>query len=221
MGFIQIIQQNREAFARGLMVTGELCGLVWTIGILGGTLLGVAGAQWRLLVGLPAKVASILLAGVPVIVFMFWLHYPLQAMLNVVIDPFKTAAAALSVVNVFLVADLVQSAIDDFPRHYTWAATVCGLTRRDIYFRIKLPILFRQIVPGLLRIQIGMLQATIFASLISVNEIFRICQRVNSEIYKPVEIYTILALLFVFVCVPLHGLAYYLRARFSRDLSER
>ena len=65
-----------------------------------------------------------------------------------------------------------------------------------------------------------MLQTTLFASLISVDVIFRIAQRINAQVYKPVEIYTALAVLFLIVCLPLHGLAHWLRVRYTRDFSE-
>ena len=61
----------------------------------------------------------------------------------------------------------------------------------------------------------------LFASLISVNEIFRVAQQINAQIYRPVEIYTALGVLFLVVCLPLNGLALWLKARFTRDLSER
>ena len=66
-----------------------------------------------------------------------------------------------------------------------------------------------------------MLQATLFASLISVDEIFRVAQRINAVEYKPVEVYTALALFFLLVCLPLNGVALLLRHRFGHDLSER
>jgi len=66
-----------------------------------------------------------------------------------------------------------------------------------------------------------MLQATLFASLISVEEIFRVSQRINSTIYRPVEIYTALALFFLAVCLPINLAAAYLKKRYTRDLSER
>ena len=66
-----------------------------------------------------------------------------------------------------------------------------------------------------------MLQCSLFASLISVDEIFRVAQRINATIYRPVEIYSALALLFLAVCLPLNGLALWLRMRFTRDLSEK
>jgi ABC-type amino acid transport system permease subunit len=86
---------------------------------------------------------------------------------------------------------------------------------------IQAPIILRQILPSLLTIQVSMLQATLFASLISVEEIFRVAQRINAVIYKPVEIYTALALLFLLICLPLNGLALWLKIKFTRDLSEQ
>ena len=153
-------------------------------------------------------------------VLLFWLHYPLQAMLNVVIDPFITAAFALSLVNTFGVADIVKGALNDFPAQYVLAARVAGLSSRETLIHIKTPILLRQLSPVLLTSQVTMLQATLFASLISVEEIFRVAQRINSLIYKPVEIYSALGIFFLGVCLPLNGLAMWLKIRFTRNISE-
>ncbi len=221
MGIFDIIQKYNGDLLRGLRVTLALCAIVWSVGIVGGVMVGVCAARWKVVVGLPAKGIAMTLAGIPTLVFLFWMHYPLQSVLGVVIDPFVTAAASLSIINVFMVADLWRGTLSDFPEQYVWAAQVCGLTPRETLVRIKLPILLRQVLPGLLLIQISMLQATLFSSLISVNEIFRVAQRINAQIYRPVEIYSALAVMFVIVCVPIYALAYYLRARFTRDLSER
>jgi ABC-type amino acid transport system permease subunit len=156
-----------------------------------------------------------------VLVFLFWLHFPLQSILSVVIDPFYTASFALSVLNIFLVCDIVQHAIADFPKQYLLAARVCGMSSKDALRHIEMPIIFRQILPSLLTTQVNMLQCTLFASLISVEEIFRVAQRINAAIYKPVEIYTALGVLFLVVCLPLNGLAYWLKLRFTRNLSEQ
>jgi ABC-type amino acid transport system permease subunit len=157
---------------------------------------------------------------VPVLVLLFWLHYPLQSVLGVIFDPFYTAAAALSLVNIVSIADLVATTLRDFPAQYVTAARVYGLSPAETTRRIQLPIIFRQILPGLLVRQVTILQATLFASLISVDEIFRVAQRINAIVYRPIEIYTALAGFFLLICLPLNGLAYFLEARFTRDLSE-
>jgi polar amino acid transport system permease protein len=217
---IDLLWTYREQFLGGLQVTLKMCLLIWPIGIITGTLLGVAGARWKRTIGSVSRGMSFVLSGIPVLVFLFWLHYPLQATLKVVIDPFYTAVAALSIVNALLVSETVRRVLLDFPRQYVLSARVCGLSSRETILRIQLPIVFRQVLPSLLITQVGMLQATLFASLISVDEIFRIAQRINSEVYKPVEIYSALALLFLAICLPLYAIAGVLREKYTRDLSE-
>ncbi len=221
MSFFQILLQYSEAMLGGLKVTLQLSLIVWGSGIFFGAIVGALGASYASLVGMPSKVISVVLAGIPALVFLFWMHYPFQAFLEVVIDPFVTAALTFSIINTFLVADLVRGAIVDLPQQYSDAARVCGMGAREIVLRIQLPILLRQIIPSLLLIQVTLFQMTIFASLISVDEIFRVAQRVNSRIYRPVEIYTLLAVFFIVVSVPMHMFAHWLRLRFTRDYSER
>ena len=217
----QILIEFREGFLSGFLVTLRLCMIIWSAGIVLGSILGAVSSKWKVSIGIPARVCSFILSGIPVLVLLFWFHYPMQAILDVVINPFYTAAAALSLVNIFAVSDMVRRVIVDFPAQYLVAAKVCGLSPRQTILNIQLPIVLRQVLPGLLIIQVNMLQATLFASLISVDEIFRVAQRVNAQIYRPVEIYSALAILFLIICLPLNGLAFWLRQKFTRDLSEQ
>jgi His/Glu/Gln/Arg/opine family amino acid ABC transporter permease subunit len=221
MSVISILSRYGTQFLDGLRVTMLICLLVWSIGLVMGVLLGIAGHRWRYAIGTPTRFASFVLGGIPVLVFLFWLHYPLQALLQIVVDPFWTAVAALSVINTLQVADAIRRALDDFPQQFVWAARVCGVTSRDIVSAIQLPMVIRGVLPTLIFQQVAMLQASLFASLISVDEIFRIAQRVNSELYRPVEIYSALALFFLCICLPLNGIGLWLRSRFTRDLSDR
>ena len=221
MNVIDILINYQPAFLQGLLVTLELCLIIWTVGISGGVLLGVIGAQHPVSWGVFIRAMSFAFSAIPTLVVLFWLHYPAQAAFNVVIDPFYTAALTLSLVNLFAMGDMVRQAVSDFPQQYVIAGRVCGLNNRELVTKIQLPILFRQLLPGLMTQQVGMLHATLFASLISVEEIFRVAQRINSTIYRPVEIYTALAVFFLAVCLPINLLAAYLKKRTTRDLSER
>jgi len=221
MSVFDILITYHMAFLQGLRVTLELCLVIWTSGIALGVALGVTGAHFPTSWGRFTRAMSFAFSAIPTLVVLFWLHYPAQAVFNVVIDPFYTASLTLSLVNIFGVGEMVRQAVNDFPAQYIIAGRVCGLGRRDIVRYIELPILFRQLIPGLMTQQVMMLHATLFASLISVEEIFRVSQRINSTIYRPVEIYTALALFFLAVCLPINIGAAYLKKRFTRDLSER
>jgi His/Glu/Gln/Arg/opine family amino acid ABC transporter permease subunit len=220
LSVFDIIVRYKEALARGLFVTLQLSLVIWLSGIIFGILIGYLGAKFRKSVGIPSRVVSFILAGVPILVLLFWLYYPAEALLQINTNPFYVAALALSVVNIFLVADLTRNALTNFPNEYKLAAKVCGLSQKDTFFNIELPIVLRQIIPGLLSIQVSMLQLTLFASIITVGEIFRVAEQINAQIYEPVQIYSALAIFFLIICLPLNGLALWLKHKFTRDISE-
>jgi polar amino acid transport system permease protein len=105
--------------------------------------------------------------------------------------------------------------IQSVPHEYIEVAVVCGVPTSRIYWQIKIPLAFRYALGPLTSSQVNVLHLSIFGSLISVDEIFRVSQRINSVAYKPVEVYTGLAVFFVIVCLPLNLLASRLRKRFT------
>jgi len=221
MTIINIIITYKESLISGLLVTLGLCLIIWLSGLIFGIIFGALAHRQKESTGMFLKIFSFILASTPILVLLFWLHYPLQAMLGIVVIPFITAAFALSLVNIIGVAQIVRDALDEFPTQYTIAGKVCGLTQKEIFKKIQLPIIFRQTIPQFLTLQVNMLQLTLFASLISVQELFRVAQQINSLIYKPIEIYTALAVFFIAICLPLNLLAYWFKNKYTRNLSEK
>lgn len=135
MSVLNILIKYQSAFALGLATTFRLALIIWLAGLFLGTLLGALGARWKIAIGLPSRIFSLALSAIPILVFLFWLHYPLQAMLGVVIDPFITAAVTLSIVNVFAVADVIRGVLVDFPSQYVTAGRVCGMNANQFMGR--------------------------------------------------------------------------------------
>ncbi len=220
MNIFEILLNYKEAFLQGLKVTLELCVLVWGIGIFFGTIIGILSAKNKIF-GKISKILSMLISGVPVIVLLYWLYYPLQQQLDINIPAFSIAVVALSLVNIFSVTDLVKNAIKDLPNQYLLSAKVLGLKDGTIIKKIQIPLIFKQLIGPILLVQITMLHSSIFASLINVNDIFRQVQRINAIIYKPIELYTALAIFFIVITVPLTLVGRYLKNKYTRDYSER
>lgn len=218
---LDILVAYRTAFLAGLVTTLSLAGVVWLVGICLGTVLAVIADGERTIVRPICSATAFLFASVPLLVFLYWMHFPLQAWLNIVIPPFYTAAFALSLLNTAGVYGLISHALSEIPAQYTMAGRVCGLTSREIVRHIKAPLVIRHALPGVLTLQVFILQSTVFASLISVDELFRVAQRINAQVYKPIQIYTAMAVFFILLCAPILFVSWRLRRVFSRDLSER
>lgn len=221
MSVFQIIIDYKEAFAQGLFVTMQIAVLCWSLGIILGTFAAYCGYFHYKPINLFIKGAAFVLSSIPLLILLYWCHYPLQELLGVVINPFVTACLVLAAINIFGVADLIRQALDEFPSQYLDAAVVCGLDRKITMRKIMFPIILRTVFPALLLLQVQILQMTLFTSLISVNEVFRQAQRINSMIYRPIEIYSALAVFFILICAPLNGLAHWLRRKFQVNFSER
>ena len=221
MSVWQIIYTYKAGLLSGILVTLGLSLVVWLAGLIFGVLFGTLAHRQKESTGWFLKISSFLLASTPVLVLLFWLHYPLQAMLGIVVVPFITAAFALSLINIVGVAQIVRDVLDDFPQQYVVAGKVCGLSEKQVFSKIQFPIIFRQIIPQFLTLQVSMLQMTLFASLISVQELFRVAQQINAIVYKPIEIYTALAVFFIAICLPLNLLASWFKNKYTRNLSEK
>lgn len=173
------------------------------------------GGIYYNLFGFLIQVCNFFLSSIPILVLLFWFHYPFQSLLSVNINPFIATVFVLGLINSLSVAEIVLVAIKDFPKSYCEVALVSGLSRFQIIRFVQIPLVVRNVIPSILSVQVYILQATLFASLISVDEVFRVAQRINSQIYRPVEIYSALAVLFVLICVPMNGLSIILRQKFK------
>lgn len=221
MSVWQILGTYWPAFLQGLAVTFQLAALSWAIGITAGLAAGITAHFLPNSFGLLLRAAAFVLSSIPFLVLLYWLHFPLQTSVGIVVPPFYTAAFLLTMMNAVAVGEIWRGALDDVRREYLLAAQVTGMNYSTIVAKIQIPLAFRQALPMLLGAQVFILQSTLFASLISVDELFRVAQRINAAVYRPVEIYTGLAVFFLVICLPLYAIAFHLRRRYVRDLSER
>lgn len=217
---LEILVEYREAFANGVITTLKLSMSAWFIGLAGGVVFGLMASRYRLS-NMISYGIEFFLSSTPVLVLLFWFHFPAQELIGVVINPFWTTIVVLGAINTFVVSGIVRNAAHQIPREFLEAATVYGVSSRNVFFRIELPLILRASTSSLLVAQVAVLHMTLFASLISVDELFRAAQRINSIEYRPVEIYSIIAVFYLGISLPMNAVAIRLRSRYSRDLSER
>jgi len=217
-----LIGRYREALLGGAITSIELASIAWAGGLLFGTLLGI----WRASYGRGVRRSSLSLlsiaaSSIPVLVYLMWCYYPLQSLLGISLSPFATASIVFTFYNTLTIGEVVRSAVEDLPVAFALAARSTGVPRA-VYIRyIMLPLSLRAALPGYLITQVGVLHITLFASLISVDELFRVVQRINSIEYNAVSVYSILALFYFVLSFPLLLLAGLAKKRLAKLGLER
>ncbi len=220
MNSIEILGRYYPALLSGIWVTTQLCVGTWAVGIPAGIAVGFASARWPRLIGVPSRCIAFLLSATPALILLYWLYFPAPELTGVRITAFFTALIVLALYMMATVAESVRIALVDFPKQFVVAGRVYGLTDFQIARHIQAPLIWRQLLPTLLTGMLSTLHTSLFASFITVEEVFRVAQRINAQEYRPVPVYTLVAVLFLLVCIPLQGSALWLRRRYTRDLSE-
>lgn len=162
-------------------------------------------------------VVSVFFSIVPLLAVLFWFHYPLQTTLGVVWSPLVTSIIVLSIYVIFNVVVILNDTFDTVHKKYNETVKVLGLSINHYILKVLGPISLFLAAPRLLTLAIVTIHATMFSSLIGVDELFRVTQRLNAEYLKPVELYSFMALGYLIICLPLYFIGRYISKIFSNS----
>src|SRR5713226_4719786 len=107
-GTVALILRYHQALLGGALKSLELAAIAWSGGLLLGTPLGIwRAAHSRGTRGGGITFFSMAASSIPVIVYLLWCHYPLQAALGISVRPFITAAAVFTLYNSITIGEVV------------------------------------------------------------------------------------------------------------------
>ena len=139
---------------------------------------------------------------VPILVLLIWIYYCLPS-LGIQISSYWTAVVALSLSLSAFAAELIRGAVLTVPAGQIEAARLVGITEYDISRSIVWPQVARSIAPALLNEYVTTLKLSTVASIIAAPELSYQSSLIISQTYRPLEVYTALALIFAIIIIPL------------------
>lgn len=198
----------------GLGITVSLFSVTWLISLPISLLISVV-VFLNPGIRLSAKIFSVFFSITPLLAILFWFHYPAQTLLGIVVNPYQTSILVLTLFVVANASDILIETMFDINRRYVDAIKVLGISWKHYLRKALLPVTVYTAVPRLLSLAVMSVHATMFTSLIGVEELFRITQRLNSQYLKPVELFSVMAIGYIAICLPLYLLAMYTKHRFK------
>ena len=151
---------------------------------------------------------------VPVLVLLVWMYYCLPIITGLKLDGYTTVIIALSIYSSAFFAEIFRGGIQSIDRGYVEAAHSVGMTRRQTFQRIIAPLAFQRIFPPLVNQCILVLKNTTLAGYVAVPELLYLGQQVSIRTFRPLELLTAVAILFVVTIVPLTLAAEYFEKKF-------
>lgn len=186
----------------GVLVTLELSVLTIFFATLIGIAVGIAASRKNRILRFVTITLIDVIRSVPILVLILWVYY-LFPFVGLHTDAFVPAVVALIINNCVFIGDLVRGGIEGVPRGAAIAGRALGMNRSIVLRRIVLPEVCREIFPALTLMYISIVKLTSLASVIAVYEVTHIGDWIISTTYKPLEVYTVIAGIYLVIIFPL------------------
>ena len=140
-----------------------------------------------------------LIRGTPMLVQLYVVFYGLPSV-GIVLDPYPSAIIVLAFNEGAYMAESVRGALESVPTGQLEAGQCIGLSYFQIMYRIVLPQAFRVAFPALSNSLISMLKGTSLVTTVTITEMLRQAQIINSRYYQAMGLYCEVALIYLLFC---------------------
>jgi len=139
----------------------------------------------------------------PVLVQLLWVYYVLPIVLDIRLNAFSACVIGLSIYSSAFIAEVFRAGIQAVPAGHREAAQVLGLSPTHAFTRIVLPQAVRTVLPPLANNFVQLIKYSSLGAVISVGEVTRRGMELSSSTFRPLEIFTFIAVVYFIICWPL------------------
>lgn len=209
----EILSQWIGPLLAGLLMTLRVSVLAMILGMIIGLLVAFVRMS-RHAVPREAAVVYIEIArGMPILVLIFWFYYGLPILTGMAFSGLVSGVAALTLKYAGYLAEIFRAGIEAIRSGQREAAYSLGFSRIQTMRRIVLPQAIRIVVPPLGSAFVGMLQDSALVSIIGVADLMRQGQLAVSSTFRPFELYTAVALLYLATTITFSKINDYMEKR--------
>lgn len=198
-----VVTQNLSFLMDGLGMTIFLSFVSLLISIVGGLFLAVlALSRSRVVRGINLAFGEII-RSTPILVQLFWVYYVIPLVLNIRMSATTATLIGLSIYSSAFIAEVFRAGIQAVPAGQREAAQVVGLSPWQTFHRIVLPQAVRVVLPPLATNFVTLIKYSSLGSVFSVPEITRQAVLLTASTFRPLEIFSFIAVVYFFICWPL------------------
>jgi polar amino acid transport system permease protein len=194
-------------FVRGVEITLAYTFGTILLGLILGLLIGLARLSRSWLVNAPLVALIEIFRCTPLLVQIVWFYYALPVIMGVQIPATVAATAVLSLYTGAFYAEIFRGGIVSIERGQWDAARALGLHRWYMMRLVILPQAVRRMVPPFMNQSIIQLKNTSLVSTIAVPDLLYQGQLITADTYRPLEVYTMVAIIYFCLLFPATVLA--------------
>ncbi|MDR6104633.1 polar amino acid transport system permease protein [Agrobacterium larrymoorei] len=198
-----ILWGYRWLLLQGTLVTIGLTAAVVVLGLLVGLIAGLAQLSRSEILRWASWGYIELFRCTPLLVQLLWFYYALPILTGIEISAITASILTLSLYGGSFYAEVIRGGIQSIDSGQWEAGLALGLTPGKVMRRIVLPQAIKQMIPPLMNQSIIQFKNTSLVSVLAVPDLLYQGQSAATETYRPLEVYTIIAVIYFVVLVPL------------------
>jgi len=206
---------------RWLILAGLGVTIAYTVGtILLGLLIGLFTGLLRLsrnpMITAPLVAYVEIFRCTPLLVQIVWFYYALPVVLGIDIPAHVAAVLVLSLYTGAFYAEIIRGGVNSIERGQWDAARAIGMRRRQVMRHVILPQAVKRMIPPFMNQSIIQLKNTSLVSTIAVADLLYQGTIITAATYRPLEVYTMVAIIYFLVLFPLTLAAQQVERRLAR-----
>jgi polar amino acid transport system permease protein len=182
--------------AEGALMTVELTVISIVVGSLLGFVIALGALSRNVVLRSIAHFYTWAIRGTPLMLQLFFIYYGLPEV-GITLSPFAAASIGMSINAAAYIAEIVRGAIQSIDKGQMEAARSIGMSYMQANFRIIIPQAIRRMIPPLGNEFIAMLKDSSLVATISMVDLMRSAQQMYSATFRPLEIFSAAALLYL------------------------
>jgi len=191
-----VVWEYRWQLLAGFGMTLELLAVSAILGLCFGSVLAIASQSrhrpLRWLVIIYVEVWR----NTPLLVQLFWIHFALPMLTGINTTALESGLIALTANVTAYFSEIVRAGIQSVDQGQWEAARALGLRPAIVWRKVILPQAFRIVLPPLVNMTVSLLKATAILSVLSINDLMRVAASLANYTFKPVELYSFVALVY-------------------------
>jgi len=198
-----VIPANLGFLMSGVQLTLLISALTLMLSMAGGLLLASLDMSKYRALRFTGLGFGEIIRNTPILVQLLWVYYVLPIVFGFQIEALPAAIIGLSVYSSAFISEVYRAGIQAVPQGHREAAQVLGLSPLQSFFHIVLPQAIRLTLPPLAANFVQLIKYSSLASVISVSEITRRSMELSATAFRPLEIFTFIAVVYFIICWPL------------------
>jgi len=183
------------------------------LGAIGGLILALMRMSRYRLLSWPAIVLIEFFRTTPLLIQLFWIYFALPVVIGITFGAYAACIITLSVNSAAFFAEIFRAGINSMERSQWEGGKALGMSQSTLMRRIILPQAVRRMVPPFLERSFELMKGTTNVSAIAYADLLYRALELSARLYRPIEILTLVALVFFVMLTLTSMLVRFMEAR--------